>query len=313
MHWALLIVAVCVVASASGAEAGEYHVGPTLICADCHRASGDTSASSGLGRLKAAPNEVCLSCHDGQRGIPDVYGDDVNAVQAPRQAGALATGAAGYEDWKGHRLDSPGPPPGGAWPPGETRLECVSCHAPHGNANYRNLGGRLPSPPSVSYLVSTIPTNVVDVRIDLPALPPVGERVASGFYSPARTYFNRPSAAVSAYGAFCAICHAEFHSPASTGLGSPFRRHPVDVVGLSPPTAGRFNSHPNKVQVLAPSNSATAVYRGDASPSCMTCHRAHGNRNAFGLVFMKPTGPVTEQGVEGGVARDLCVQCHRDS
>ena len=29
--------------------------------------------------------------------------------------------------------------------------------------------------------------------------------------------------------------------------------------------------------------------------SCMSCHKAHGNKNAFGLIFMKGTGTRTEE------------------
>jgi predicted CXXCH cytochrome family protein len=283
--------------------AGEYHVGATLYCGDCHNASAGTIA----GPLKASPNRVCLSCHDGQPGIPDVMGSDVNAGHGPRQAGGLPSGEPGYGPGRGHLLESQGPPPGGAWPSGETQLQCVSCHAAHGNGNYRNLGGRLSQPPRVSYVTSTVPTNAVDVRIDLAAVPPVGERVAAGFYSATRTYFNRPSTSGSGYGAFCATCHRAF---ASAGVRSPFRLHPVETVGLSPAMALRYNRSANKLQLLAPSNASSTVYGASASLSCMTCHRAHGNRNPFAMLFMKPTGVVTEQGVEDAVLRDLCVQCH---
>ena len=47
------------------------------------------------------------------------------------------------------------------------------------------------------------------------------------------------------------------------------------------------------------------------TPSCFSCHKAHGNRNAFGLIFINggvATAP-TEDG-NGGVYKDLCRQCH---
>ena len=49
----------------------------------------------------------------------------------------------------------------------------------------------------------------------------------------------------------------------------------------------------------------------DVTPSCFSCHKAHGNKNPFGLIYMSGTGTVTEQGDTGGRAlEDLCRQCH---
>jgi hypothetical protein len=42
----------------------------------------------------------------------------------------------------------------------------------------------------------------------------------------------------------------------------------------------------------------------------MSCHKSHGNQNAFGLIFMSGTGTITDNG-DGGAYRDLCRQCHR--
>ncbi|MBI1734645.1 MAG: hypothetical protein HYR51_05665 [Candidatus Rokubacteria bacterium] len=285
--------------------AAEYHVGPTLYCDECHamRAAGG-AVSRPL--LPASPvNAVCLGCHDGQRGIPDVLGDDVNSVSGPRQAGALATGSWPYEHWKGHTLDATDTAPGaGAAPRANGPLTCTQCHAPHGNASYRNLAT------PITYQVSTARSNTADVRIDLPAVPPVGQRVAAGYYASTKTFFNRPSAVGSAYGAFCASCHAAFHGAAQTGAASPFVRHPTDGVGLRFAHATQYNSRPNKVAVAFPDNGAGAAYGMSASTSCMSCHKAHGNRNPFALIFMRPTGLPSEQGVDGGTVQDLCGQCH---
>jgi len=51
----------------------------------------------------------------------------------------------------------------------------------------------------------------------------------------------------------------------------------------------------------------------DHSPTCLTCHKAHGNRNPFGLIFMGNTGRITEEGTTGGRYVDLCRQCHIQS
>lgn len=302
----LCSVVIVLLAAAAGAEAGDYHVGPTLVCEECHLSPGAGVAASPLRGSSA--DAVCLSCHDNRPGLPDVQGDDVNGGAAPRQSGGLSTGVPPYEDWKGHRLGNTEAPPGGSWPAGETRLSCISCHSPHGNGNYRNLGGKVPNV-SISYVTSPIPTNAADVRIDLPAVPPVGQRVAAGFYSATRIYFNT-ARGDAPYGRFCAGCHTQFHGITNTGAASPFRRHPTERVRLSAGDAARYRTNRNRVPVMFEGNGARVTYDTGASVSCMSCHKAHGNRNAFGLIFMRATGPVTEQGVEGGNIRDLCDQCH---
>jgi cytochrome c553 len=295
----------------SPAWSGEYHVGATLICEECHGSPRESRTGSGTPTLKGrSANDVCLFCHDGKPGIPDVRGSNVNAQAGPRPAGALTAGGEGWEDWKGHTLGSTQPPPGGSMPPGETELRCVSCHDAHGNANYRNLGGKLPNPPRITYAISPVPGNATDVRIDLPGVPPVGNRVAAGFYSATRIFFNRVSSSASSYGTFCAGCHNDFHGIVNTGGGSPFRRHPTEAVSFSPGHASRYRSHANRVPVMIAANAAKAAYGISATVSCMSCHRAHGNRNPFGLIFMRATGEVTEEGVAGGRVQDLCAQCH---
>ncbi len=50
-----------------------------------------------------------------------------------------------------------------------------------------------------------------------------------------------------------------------------------------------------------PYGSATGYDGTDTelTPSCMSCHKSHGNQNAFGLIYMVGTGTVTEQGDDG--------------
>jgi len=57
-------------------------------------------------------------------------------------------------------------------------------------------------------------------------------------------------------------------------------------------------------------NSTDPLDHADTTPSCFSCHKAHGNDNAFGLIFMSGTGTVTENGDNGTMVEDLCGQCH---
>jgi hypothetical protein len=46
--------------------------------------------------------------------------------------------------------------------------------------------------------------------------------------------------------------------------------------------------------------------------SCMSCHKAHRNRNPFGLLYMSGRGQLTEEGdTGGGKYIHLCQQCHQ--
>jgi len=76
------------------------------------------------------------------------------------------------------------------------------------------------------------------------------------------------------------------------------------------------NNGVNKVKVT--SNNVGTGTDGtftDASPFCLSCHKAHDNMNAFGLIFLSGTAgqPYTEEGSttdpQTGI-RNLCRQCH---
>jgi len=43
----------------------------------------------------------------------------------------------------------------------------------------------------------------------------------------------------------------------------------------------------------------------------MSCHKGHGNKNAFGLVYVVGTGTLTEEGDNGTDMRNTCRACHR--
>jgi len=312
----------------SGGTAGEYHSGSTLICSDCHTMHASQqhdyagvagvqtwNAGVGFSRLLKASNTnlLCLTCHDGQTGIPDVIGADFNTTESTaggRSAGALnstsiAAGAtAGYLTWTGHTLETP---PASVTPPGQVgaiTFTCASCHQPHGTANYRNLVT------AVTYTVQTTTTNAFDVRINLAAIPGAGSRVSGGFYSSDNIVFNEVGATASPYGAFCASCHGTFHGTANTMAVSPYVKHPTAAVDFPAGYVTQYNAKTNKARVIWANNVLNPTVTTTATPSCMSCHRAHGNKNPFGLIYMASAGTRNEEGVAGGTLRDLCGQCH---
>ena len=336
------MVALC--ALASPAVAGDWHNGVNLICSDCHLMHGSQDHGLGAGGvgtytaigadapypylLRNEINELCLTCHDGTSSAPDVFGDN-GGVAMNRNGGGLnaAAGhranATGYEDSDGHTLWSKDAAPGGTWANTTEGLECTNCHAQHGHVptQYRNLatgpGGATPSRP-VTYATTT---NISSRD--------VFQRVLRG-YSEGDIDYNEPSTSASAYANWCAGCHTDLHggggstnmggtAGGSSSTGSPWLRHPTaDVnIGWDQPAVtrvsnlSRFNSLANRVKVM----DSQGLWDGTAAdntvtPSCFSCHKSHGNKNAFGLIFMSGTGTRTEEGDNGTRYNDLCRQCH---
>lgn len=327
---------------ASTALAGDYHVGGSLICQDCHVAHGSMQHDYSVGAfppfvpigadapyeylLRNEVNELCLTCHNGNSFAPDVFGAN-GGVAGRRLAGGLNSADpaklandAGYEDIDGHSLWSTGTAPGGTFTPSSHGLECTNCHAQHGSASqYRNLLNRGDfTGKSLTYAIGTN-----DLTKD------VFERSAAA-YKEADVDYNEPTTTASAYGNWCGTCHTNFHGSGgdpnmgaqsggqTVAGGDPWIRHPVaDVnIGASYGTfissLARFNSRVNRVKVM----DSQGLWDGTGAdntvtPSCMSCHKSHGNKNGFGLIYLTGDagGTLTEEG-DGGQYRDLCRQCH---
>jgi hypothetical protein len=366
-----------------------YHAGTQLICSDCHTAHASQSHSNEDSRgapftnannlptngtptnhlLRGEVNELCLSCHDGASGAPDVLGANTGKYSGQlRQAGALneITDAATVQG-HGHTLGWNGTIPGSdnsTAPPslaGTAGLECVNCHAQHGSTTqYRNLlnraadvaGASKPinfSGKNVTFEVVAAAascTNTKDVAIIDPTM--AGDVTNTvHVYDQTKIQFEEPNQLTSAYGAWCSTCHTNFHgAPGSTQVGSAvggrvltgvgYLRHPTAGVNIggnavtAPDSSTFVTSLANyrKTAALAPLGAgnvakvmdANHLWTGDATadrtitPSCFSCHKAHGNNNPFGLIFMggsTATAVVTptEEG-DGGNFRSTCHQCH---
>jgi hypothetical protein len=241
----------------------------------------------------------------------------------------------GYDTWKGHTLGTPDQAPGGTFTPDATAgLECVDCYHQHGSTSsgkdvknnpvtsaYRNLKTFNTGGISVSYAVGTN-----DLTKDV-----FEQSAAKGasHYDVTNIDFNEPDSTRSGYGEWCKQCHTDFHG----GLGDAnmggdadrhnWLRHPtagVDVGGQD--THGHSNlarawaatGRTNWVKVMSETGNWSSTST-DVTPSCMTCHKAHGNKNPFGLIYMEGTGAnVTEEGDDGVTngrgAKNLCKQCH---
>lgn len=339
--WQLRVLTFCLFAPFASAL-GDYHEGSTLDCAECHvlhprpfQSSLPAPGARVGPLLKKDVNDLCLSCHDNSARASDVLG--TNHGKHPedvRQAGFLSrvgvTGATGT----GHTLDSLETAPGSS-PPwsaasedgGARGLSCIHCHAPHGSGHgeraYRNLradaGNHQMGEGLVTYNAGSPGTN--DLSRD------VFVRQALR-YDESMVDFNEPQPDDSAMARFCAGCHGAFHGrpgDAATiggelGPGGKYRgfvRHPAAGVDVSlraddeeGTSAMLFNQHQNKVKVMSASGMWNPI-GSDATPTCITCHKAHGNDNAFGLIYRSGRGRVTENGdSHGNQVEHLCGQCH---
>ena len=331
MRWLLAILAIVAIAFAPGsARAGDYHSSSTLICSDCHVAHFSVSHEYNEGAdvpvplgpvgpnprlLKAADaNELCLTCHDGQTDVPDVFGAN-SGTAGNRMGGALNAAAghkpndSGYAAIDGHTLWDNSIAPGGTWtnPAG---LSCTDCHSAHGSAaQYRNLR------------TSTSATNkffgkaLTYSSVTYDGTKAVFQRNGAGAYTEADVDFNEPDPLGSHYGAWCKSCHTNFHgAPGDANMGGgalgSFLRHPTAGEDISGSRMTQFSSRTNRVKVMSPANNGWNIpLDPGVSPSCFSCHKSHGNQNGFGLIYMSGTGVVTEEG-DGGAYRDLCRQCH---
>jgi hypothetical protein len=284
------------------------------------------------GLLKEDINDLCLSCHDNSLKATDVLGPNLGSSNGDvRQAGSLnRTGISGQHA-TGHTLDSLREAPGSD-PPWNAEdengagkgLNCVNCHMAHGGidgpSSYRNLradaGGNTGAEGLVTYNQGAPgvndPTRDVFVRQALS-------------YDESAVDFNEPDPADSAMGRYCAGCHSTFHGTpgidaniggTATGAGyTAFLRHPtagvnIGQVGGEWSSLATYASRTNRVTVM----SEVGVWDPpgpDVTLTCISCHKAHGNQNAFGLIYRSGVGTPTEEGDTGGDRLEhLCGQCH---
>lgn len=201
---------------------------------------------------------------------------------------------------------------------GRPGLTCIDCHQHHGARGgpraYRNLrsdaGNNHPGDGLVTYNEgrpgSLDPTRDVFVRRERD-------------YDESAVDFLEPNANDSAIARFCAGCHDAFHAgvPAGGRAGEPgaFTMHPafgVDVGarGGAGSSLARLRGHRSRLKLMS-SAGRWDVPGPDVTPTCITCHKAHGNGNAFGLIYRSGEGMPTEDGdTAGGSLESLCQHCH---
>ncbi len=306
-----------------------HHNGPEAVCEDCHLLHVSTSPAPHPGTprpmeplaydgtmnpylLKTPdPLDLCLSCHDGRMGVPDVMGADVNGL-AERSAGHFDR--TGTMNPRGHDLGRDLREGSGlcdrchSGVGSDRQVTCIDCHNPHGNGVARNL----------------------QWASDPESTPDLGLFVSPGAAGLARyetrnvSYGTLDSDALREVSNMCVDCHHIFSGstaidPDGDGIHS---RHPSydsergspnsiamgAVDGGSDPMhweagTGSGFSVPRVrfvVSGAADFGAAGAVNARNNGVFCLSCHKAHGSGEAFAM-----TWPLSD-----GYSAPGCDQCH---
>ncbi|MBC8328709.1 MAG: hypothetical protein H8E31_08180 [Planctomycetes bacterium] len=318
-----------------------YHNSEALVCSDCHsmHASAQHDYAGGTGsdpfatggypwttqptsKLLKAPNslDLCLACHDGHVGIPDVLGADVNGL-TQRSGGHFEP--PDTNPHTGHNLGYIPESMKGAWGYcsrchfggtfGTAQVECIDCHNKHGNHRARNLqwasnpGGE---PPLGLFMDPAVGAAFGDMARY--------ERANVAYGTLDSVSLREPSN-------ICIDCHHTFSGGYYIDRNADgfHERHPAyDSERASPNTvsqgATKGSTDPGHweggtgsgfevdrlrfvVQGADTFAAATAVSALNNGVFCLSCHYAHGSDQSFSLIWPEP---------EPGSGRRGCDQCH---
>ncbi|MBI5354250.1 MAG: hypothetical protein HZB50_16525 [Chloroflexi bacterium] len=295
---ALLLVLTVGIASANGGPHGSFAT-TTDSCASCHRTHTATNARL----LMQSPAAICLSCHGAAATGANTNVEDGKYLSTRDDAGGNWNHGAtltpdnsnllggGFTNYKGVAVSSNHTVgQTSAWGQGATdrgvatalaagaTLQCVSCHDPHGNTNYRMFK-------------STVNATAVVV-------PQVDEA--------AKDYDTEGWGASQSQ--ICKACHNAYHQTAagqgSTLSGSTYT-HRVDMAWNSA-FAGALNPETVGLGGITLPLGETGT---NNTVVCQTCHLPHGTSASMTTLA---SGPVTADSALLRVDnRGVCEVCHQ--
>ena len=228
-------------------------------CQTCHVLSAE--AKDGVSKdLRVPRSAICLSCHDAEQDITTLHPPYVINGQK-KLAGGSFTATLDSDD-AGHNIVFMDATLGLTPPGGESRDEfnCLSCHDPHTNGNYRNLKTEINGRPT--------PVN--------------------GLGDPD---FQK-NLYISGINNFCGACHQTFVDGQAIGSGGAWRRHPVgiSIYGSRHADFNHWAGQPDKI-TLNEFPSGNPNDQQGAQVFCLSCHVAHAGpyRNALRWDYGKNT------------------------
>lgn len=300
----------------SFAAGGNWHIGPSLVCQECHvehaSEGGQITPGGPFSSLlvKATINDLCLSCHDGtDPNAPDILQPiDMYQTTPSRESGGGLVMTPGFDHTGGHSvgltvnvpLNSQGK---------VVTLNCASCHAYHGNDNYRNLSYD-PNGVGDSLLLRE---GFEVLTLVLPANPPNQSATIAAYSRDNIAYKTN-------YSRWCGSCHDQLQATATGVLPAHFNAHPQDVAlnefsSASHTDASHWTTGTGdgflvsggivRVPFTNPAASDfTAASTASASSEvfCLSCHKAHGSQSQKALNW-----PYVEGGTNYLAG---CQQCH---
>ena len=228
-------------------------------CQACHLLKPDAKNAFAK-ELREPENNLCLTCHDAQQDISGLHPPYViNGRKA--LAGGSFTPTLDSDD-NGHNMLSVDETLGRIPPGGQSRTEfnCLSCHDPHTNGNFRNLKLEINGRPT-------------------PVLAEGDGHFEKNLY-------------ISGINNFCSACHEKFGAGPPEGRGGAWRRHPVGI-----PIYGAQHADFNHWEGLKAKITLTEFPGGNSNDPynarvfCLSCHYAHGSpyRDALRWDYAKTT------------------------
>jgi hypothetical protein len=345
MRRALLVSMLCAsVVLLFGSNAFALHDQGVAHCNACHTMHNsqngtpvDPTHPNGNGWLliNATPSDVCLSCHStGSRGvfaaspmapnnqhgggdfcfltednINDGYGGGTNPIPGYKSGHSIVAPSKGVaaDPVLTHS-------PGGTFQ--SSMLGCSSCHAPHGNQNFRLLNGIGAVQDDVYVFTNPAPT-----------------AVGIALSSSAVESNTNHTAYKSGMSDWCANCHGDFHNMGST------LKHPngVPIGGTIANNYDLYNgtahyqsgSHATAYLAAVPFEDPTNTINNQFGPlatssvMCLSCHRPHASSSPdagrwdFNVTYLSDDGVASGSyaipnpyGPDTHIQRSLCNKCH---
>ncbi len=283
------------------------------LCFTCHGTSGtgaNTNVKDGVGWDGAGRTGSSGALRGGGFTYALIDSDGPTSTPAMGNIPALSTGQASTSNHSvvgtTQTVWGNGPTSSTANSGSSTKLECGSCHDPHGNGNYRILRPVPPSGGATASVTVTDPagakvyttTNYWDVKASTDDT--LGPTHAASKYGPA--YQEVTGNFIGNIAAWCSTCHTRYLAPTGS-----YKNSSGDAVYTY--------RHSSNFKFVKGASTDGPVNPG--RPNCIQCHVSHGSNATMGNFSSAVTQPDGSTAATGGSRllradnRGTCQMCHR--